>query len=379
MNRRKFAIGIGASLLAASATSAQSQDDGAIHDILQHRIDVEKLTIGMAVCVVTPAHNSFVAYGRERISSNQPVTANTVFEIASLTKIFTALLLANMVRRSEVALEDPVSHHLPSDFQFPAADNRQITLADLATHTSGLPSFPTFPGTAFTPEWYDALARFSVQDLKAWLKEFRPKRPAREAWEYSNMGYALLGLALAHRSGKPYEELLQERVIHPLGLADTIFRPTASMQPRVAEGHYWTLKPIPPFDFGIWAAAGALRSTPRDLTRFATALLPGSRSLVAQDQEFLLTLHRAAPSLGGEQALGWELLDAPAGGSFLSKDGVSWGQAASMVVDTQQRRAVVVFSNTLPHFTSHTPPSGGGVGAADIARHLLRSAIPLGY
>jgi hypothetical protein len=75
------------------------------------------------------------------------------------------------------------------------------------------------------------------------------------------------------------------------------------------------------------------------------------------------------------QALGWEVLDAP-GGAFLSKDGVSFGQAASMVLDTDLRLAIVVFSNTVPDLRP-SAPSGGGIGAADIARHLLRPKIPL--
>jgi len=379
LNRRDFAIGIGRALLVGAAKVIKAAEDQAVHDILRHRVDVEKLTVGMAVCTVTAARKRFLTYGRERLSNDHPVTADTVFEIASITKIFTALLLADMVRRSEVALEDPAARHLPGDFQLPVLDARQITLADLATHSSGLPSFPPFSGTAFTPAWYDALARFSVEDLKVWLKGFQPKQPAGAAWEYSNMGYALLGMALAHRGGKSYEELLQERVLRPLGLRDTTFRPTAAMKPRVAEGHDWTLKPITPFDLGIWAAAGSLRSTPRDLSRFAAAILPGSKLRIARDQEFLLSVRRAAPPIGGIQALGWEVLNAPHGDSFASKDGVAWGQAASMVLDMRERHAIVVFSNTLPHFTSHTSPSGGGVGAADVARHLLRPSIPLGY
>jgi serine-type D-Ala-D-Ala carboxypeptidase/endopeptidase len=379
LNRREFAAGVGSVLLAAATRVTGAQDGQAIRDVLRRRVDVEKVTVGMAVCTVTPTHKRFIAYGRERLSNEKQVTAATVFEIASITKIFTSLLLADMVRGSEVSLNDPAARHLPGDFRLPVKDGRQITLTDLATHTSGLPSFPPFPGTAFTPAWYDAVARFSMEDLKAWLNDFQPKRPADAGWEYSNMGYTLLGMALAHRAEKVFEDLLLERVVRPLDLHDTTFRPTADMQPRIAEGHDWKLNPIPPFDLGIWAAAGALRSTPRDLSRFAAAILPGSKLGIARDQEFLLTVRRAAPPIGGVQALGWEALDAPNGGSFVSKDGVSWGQAASIVLDMQKRQAIVVFSNTLPHFTKHTSPSGGGVGAADIARHLLRPSIPLEY
>ena len=87
-------------------------------------------------------------------------------------------------------------------------------------------------------------------------------------------------------------------------------------------------------------------------------------------------MRRTAPWLGGVQALGWEVLDAP-GGSFVNKDGVTFGQTVSMVFDPDKRTAIVAFSNTEPDM-SHTTLSGGGVGAADIARHLLRPQIALG-
>jgi serine-type D-Ala-D-Ala carboxypeptidase/endopeptidase len=183
-------------------------------------------------------------------------------------------------------------------------------------------------------------------------------------------------MALAHRGGRSYEALLQARVIDSVGLRDTTFYPTPAMAPRLAEGHDLGLKPVPPFTGGIFIAAGALRSTPRDLARLAAAILPGSRSPIARAEEFLLTVRREARWLGGVQALGWEVLDAP-GGAFVNKDGVTFGQTVSMVFDPAKRKAIVVFSNTHPD-TSNSTLSGGGVGAADIARHLLRPQIPLG-
>jgi D-alanyl-D-alanine-carboxypeptidase/D-alanyl-D-alanine-endopeptidase len=372
LNRRDFMMGIGAAAVLGATQALEVDNDDAIRDLLRRRVEVDKRTVGIAVCVVTPDRKRFVAWGRERLGNDRPITSDTVFEIGSITKVFTALLLANMARRGEVGLDDPVARHLPGDFQLPALDGRQITLTDLATHTSGLPRFPTFPGTPFSP------SRFSLEDFKAWLKDFHPQRPAGTAWEYSNQGYALLGMALGHRGGQPYETLLEERVIGPLGLHDTTFHPAAAMESRLAEGHDTALKPEPPSELGIFAAAGALRSTSRDLSSFAAAILAGSSARISPDEQLLLTVRRPAPQIGGVQALGWEVLDAP-GGTFVSKDGVTSGQTASMVFDSDRRLAIVAFSNTFPQFRkTDTSPSGGGVGAADIARHLLRPSIPLG-
>jgi D-alanyl-D-alanine-carboxypeptidase/D-alanyl-D-alanine-endopeptidase len=382
LNRRTFTLGISSAAMAAMAARARAlevDDDNAIREILRRRVEVEKRSVGMAVCVVTPNRKRYVAWGRERLSDSRPVSSETVFEIGSITKVFTALLLANMVRRGEVGLDDPVSRHLPSDFKVPLRDGREITLADLATHTSGLPRWPLLSGDSRPSQAaIDAAARISLQDFKAWLANaaLPQNPPAAGAWWYSNVGYALLGMALANRAGRPYEALLQTRVIDPVGLRDTTFHPTPAMGPRVAEGHDPDLKPLPPFEAGIFVAAGALRSSPRDLARFAAAILPGSRSPIARDQELLLTVRREALWLGGKQALGWEVLDAP-GGTFVNKDGVTFGQTASMSFDPDRRTAVIAFSNSHPDLRNSSL-SGGGVGAGDITRHLLRPQIPLG-
>lgn len=375
LSRRVFMTSISAAAVARAAGSLEVDDDDAIRDILRRRVEMEKRAVGMAVCVATPNRQRFVTWGRERMGDARPVTSDTVFEIASITKVFTALLLADMARRGEVGLDDPVARHLPGDFRLPMLDGRQITLVDLATHTSGLPRWPAISASSLS-SFLEAIARFSLEDFKAWLADFHPQRPAGAGWEYSNAGYGLLGMALAYRGGRPFETLLHARVIAPLGLQETTFRPTAAMGRRLAAGHDSVLKPVPPLELGIFAAAGGLRSTPRDLSRFARAILPGSSAGILANEQFLLTVQRAAPLIGGMQALGWEVLNAP-GGPFVSKDGVSSGQAASMVFDPDSRLAIVTFSNTFPDLRSSTP-SGGGVGAADIARHLLRPQIPLG-
>ena len=268
--------GIGAAAIAQAARAIEFDNDESIRDILRRRVDVEKRAVGMAVCVVKPNGKRFVAHGRERLGDVRQVSSETVFEIGSITKVFTALLLADMTRRGEVGLDDPVARHLPSDFQLPTLDGRQITLADLAAHTAGLPRFPPFPGALLSSSWVEAMARFSVGDFKAWLADFHPRHPAGSVWEYSNAGYALLGMALAHRGGRPYETLLQTRVIDLIGLHDTTFQPTAALGSRLAEGHEAALKPLPPLDLGIFIAAGGLRSTPHDVSWFADAILSNS-------------------------------------------------------------------------------------------------------
>jgi CubicO group peptidase (beta-lactamase class C family) len=364
--------------IAGSAHPLALADDDVIRDLLKRRVDVEKRSIGMAVCVVAPQQTRVVTWGRERSSDDRPISSDTVFEIGSITKVFTALLLANMTRSGEVALEDPVTRHLPGDFRVPELNGRPVTLADLATHTSGLPRWPPIPGQRLSPEWREAVARFSLADFKAWLADVGPAPEAQGGWWYSNAGYVLISLALAHRGDQSFETLLHGRILEPTGLTDTRLNPTEAMLSRLAGGHDTSLNAMPPSKLGLLGAgSGDLLSTPRDLARVAAAMLPGSGARIEPDAKALLAVRRPAGRwFAGAQALGVEERDAP-GGTFLNKDGVTWGQAASLAYEPEKRVAIAVFSNAHPDL-DYATLSGGGVGSADLAQHLLIPQIPLG-
>jgi CubicO group peptidase (beta-lactamase class C family) len=193
-------------------------------------------------------------------------------------------------------------------------------------------------------------------------------------WAYSNVGYCLLGLALATKAGTTYDALLNRRIIGPLKLKDTTLHPTGEATRRLAVGHDPTLAPVPPLDVGIFAPAGALRSTVDDLLSFVSAVLPTSGSPLEAPAQLLLSIRRPAPAIGGEQALGWDVVVGTE--PFVVKDGVTAGQAASIVLDARKQTGVAVLSNALP-MNMKAPPDGG-VGAADLARHLIRPALPIG-
>jgi len=370
VDRRTFLSSLAAGAISLSVRGVPSSIPDAA-EILHRRVDVQRRSVGMAAAIVTGQRSRIFCAGRERLTSDRKVSGDTVFEIASITKIFTALLLANAVRWGKVAIDDPVTKHLPSDFVLPQRDGRPITLADLATHTSGLPSFPPL-------ERNQSLATYSDNDFKAWLASFELTRMPGSQWEYSNAGYTLLGLAIAHRADRSFDEVLQRQLLDPLELHSTFMNPPASAAERLAEGHDRRLKPGPSFDDGIFAPSGGLLSTANDFARFIGALMPGSGSTVEPLQRFLLSMRRPAAASGGQQAIGWEVLPAREG-DFVSKDGVSVFQCASAVIDPIRHLGVIALSNTAAEFrATDTSPSGGGVGAADVARHLLWPSIPLG-
>ncbi len=194
-----------------------------------------------------------------------------VFEIGSITKSFTSLLLAIAAGRREVGLDDPVVEHLPPGTRVPMRAGRPITLTHLATHTSGLPRLP--PGLLLEALRHrdDPYARLSVEDALAALGETRPRCPAAERFAYSNFGVGLLGIALTHAAGVDYETLVRDRITAPLGLSDTVVELDDDRRRRLAVGTKWRGRPT-----GLWtipglAGAGALRSTAADLVTFVRA------------------------------------------------------------------------------------------------------------
>ena len=164
--------------------------------------------------------------------------------------MFTALLLADMSRRGEVALTDPVTRYLPAGITIPTRNGRAITLVDLATHTSGLPFMPA-EGTVTRAQLYQFLAAYHLP------------RDIGTEWEYSNIGYWLLAEAIEARAGMSFETLLRTRVLQPLGMNDSAITLSPALKARLAPGHDMSLQPAPPWSAGSSRCASTSGRIPR--------------------------------------------------------------------------------------------------------------------
>ncbi len=198
------------------------------------------------------------------------LTRDSIFEIGSITKVMTGLLLADMVRRGEVSLDDPASKHSRPHARLPAQGEREITLRDLVAHTSGLPRLP--PG--FAPaDPKDPYADFTADRLYEALAATRFAEDIGTRYEYSNFGYMWLSEMLARRAGKPFEAALAERVLQPLGLSDTAMRLAAPQRARMVAGHDASYRPAPEWTFAPdMGGAGGLRASMADMVRLAQAI-----------------------------------------------------------------------------------------------------------
>ena len=196
--------------------------------------------VGMAVGVLRGDRSWFVGSGTAGPGRPSPPLADTTFEIGSVTKVFTATLLAALVEDGTVTLQDPVQEYLPAHVKLPVR-GRPITLADRrATHTAGLPRLPhgfILRSLRLTGAIPRAATWFTVEDLYAGLPDTRLRRAPRGAPRYSNLGYGLLGHVLAVRVGRSYEELIAERICRPgLELADTVMEVPELARGRFAQG-----------------------------------------------------------------------------------------------------------------------------------------------
>jgi serine-type D-Ala-D-Ala carboxypeptidase/endopeptidase len=228
------------------ASSQTLPSDQEIRQILVDRVDVQHKSVGMVVGIVTPNGRRLIAYGHLNQGDPRELNGDTVFEIGSVTKVFTALLLSDMVQRGEVHLNDPVAKYLPAASPLPDADGRSITLVDLATQTSGLPFLPSDVPLNDVPKAIDVVAGYTPERVYQFLSTWHPTRAIGSKWEYSNLGFGVLGLALASRENTDYESLVRSRITGPLGMDSTGITISPRMKARLASGHDARLQPAPP-------------------------------------------------------------------------------------------------------------------------------------
>ncbi|HKB14403.1 MAG TPA: serine hydrolase domain-containing protein, partial [Vicinamibacterales bacterium] len=278
-------------LAVAASASAQSAavPDADIRKIIAERVDVQRQSVGIVVGLIDASGRRVLSHGALAKGDARPLNGDTLFEIGSITKVFTSLLLADAVERHEVALGDPVSRYLPATVKMPERGGRAITLQDLAMHTSGLPRMPSNFKPADPANPY---ADYSVEQLYQFLSSYELARDIGTQYEYSNLGGGLLGHVLALRAHTDYASLVRERITTPLGMTSTTIVLSPELKARLAVGHSPTLQPVANWDLPTLAGAGALRSTTNDLLTFLAANLGYAQSSLAPAMAAMLAVRR---------------------------------------------------------------------------------------
>jgi CubicO group peptidase (beta-lactamase class C family) len=316
------------------------------------------LTVGVVIGIVDAGGARYFSHGNTSRSGGRPVSESTIYEIGSVTKVFTALALADMAVKGEVGLDDPVQRYLSDPVRVPSRDTFQITLRLLSAQRSGLPRLPSNMAPADPANPY---ADYDERRLSEFLNGYTLTRDPGARYEYSNLGVGLLGLALGRRAGTSYEGLVLRRIAAPLGLASTRVSLTPDLRARLARGHQGENE-ASNWDLDALAGAGALRSTAVDMVRFLAAAMGLTKTPL--DSAFrLMRVIQGDAGPGMRIGLGWHVIWPDSSPAYWHNGGTG-GYHSFIGFDPLQQFGVVVLSNS-----SHS--------IDDIGFHLLKPSFPL--
>ncbi|MEP6692798.1 MAG: serine hydrolase [Gemmatimonadaceae bacterium] len=345
--------------LAAPVARSQVPSDSAVRVMLQQRVQSGAVK-GIVTGTIDPNGTRRVIAAGTTGKPDLPLDANTVFEIGSISKTFTNTILADMVLKGEVSLDDPVQKFLPASVKVPTRSGKQITLLDLATASSGLPRMPANFHPADDKNPY---ADYSVQQMYDFITSYTLPRDPGAKYEYSNLGMGLLGHALALRAGKSYEALLIERVLAPLGMTSTRITLTPAMRGAMAQGYDEAGRAQGPWDLPTLAGAGAIRSTIGDMLKYMAAQRDTTTGPLARAIALTHHVMRAGGNATTSMGLGWHLLSVQ-GRTIVFHNGQTGGYHGFMAIDPQTGANAVMLTNT-------------GTSIDDIGFHLIDSTAPL--
>lgn len=307
-----------------------------------------------------------VQHGVRRIYCYGTARPESIFEIGSITKTFTGLMLAQMAVQGQVRLDEPIRELLPpGTVAKPEGD--EITLVDLSDMHAALPRFPNNL-RASDPD--NTFGEYDREALYAFLGKHGVAQPADAPFVYNNLAVGLLGVGLTNRAGVSYATLLQEQVTGPLGLSDTVTALTPAQKGRLIQGYNEKGRPVPPWELDAFAGVAAIRSTAGDLLTYLEAQLhperlPASAALTPQGKTLpaaitLSHIPRALANNGRHIALNWLRDDAT--GSY-SHDGSTGGYSSSAIFNPEKDYAVVVLYNG---------PAGEADFAVKLGEHVVQ-------
>jgi D-alanyl-D-alanine-carboxypeptidase/D-alanyl-D-alanine-endopeptidase len=339
-----------------SVACAQSRISEEVKASIKVRVD-EGETPGIVVGIIDADGPQYYSYGVKSLKTKESVNENSVFEIGSITKTFTGILLADMVIKGEASLDDPVQKFLPSDVKAPTRNGAFIKLVNLSNHTSSLPRMPDNfnPGNPANP-----FADYSEKQLYDFLNAYPLPRDIGSQYEYSNYAVGLLGHLLAAKKGVTYEKLMIDIIAGPLKLNDTRIAFTPKMKANLAMGHNKGVE-VENWDIISLAGAGAIRSTAVDMLNYIRANLGIGNSKLYQAMQLSHKDSKVGIS-GPIVGLGWHKIITE--GLEITWHNGGTGGYRTFAGFANNGKGVVVLTNST-------------VGADDIGFHLLNPKSPL--
>ena len=356
--RRTLVFFAFALLIPSSAAAQHFPSDEDLTSLIRSRVE-EHRAVGIVLGVMDGDGTTRVVWYGDAGPNARAFGVKSVFEIGSVTKVFTGILLADMVARGEVQLSDPVSDYLPTSVTVPSRGGVEITLLDLATHHSALPRLPDNMSPADPTNPY---ADYTVEQMYEFLSDHELRRDIGSEYEYSNFAVGLLGHALARVGGGSYQDVVRERILEPLGMGMTGIALTEEMQEWMTAGHDQPGGVVPFWDLPTLAGAGALRSNMEDMLTFLAANTGPPQS---QLERSMRNSHEVRENLNAQMGIGlnWHVRSV-GDAKIVWHNGGTAGFHSFIGFDPTSGVGAVVLANSAHDID-------------DIGFHLINPALPL--
>ena len=351
-------------LSTAQETEVASKISTTVKEHIMARVD-NGLNMSIAVGLVDGGDVEFYNYGKSALENGFDVDEHSVYEIGSITKVFTCIMLAEKVLQGDMKLSDPITDYFPDNVKVPSRNSRIITIKDLATHSSGLPRMPdNFTPTNPLNPYFD----YTVDMAYEFMSGHELTRDIGSLFEYSNYGMGMLGHILELKSGKSYEDLIVERIADVFDMNDTRVVFTKSMKDHLARAHS-NGREVENWDLPALAGAGAIRSTTTDMVKFLQANMDTNESVLNKAMKLS---HQVAYKNEGqdfEMGLGWHYVKN--GKTIVWHNGGTGGYRAFAGFVEGTNRGVVVLTN------SDDGIDAIGLKLLDDSRELAMPKIPI--
>ena len=291
-------------------------------------------------------------YGSVSKDSGTPVTSSTEYEIGSITKLFTADLLAWDVQNGKMQLDDAVQKYLPTTVRLPVYGGQAITLRQLATHTSGLPKNPEGGAGTLRVSRVDGILTegyYSDDDVFNFLDTYELTRPPGSKYEYSNLGFSLLGIAEEQVGNASYDDLAAQEITGVLGMPATRVALLPEQRTDLAQGYYAASDrtAVPYALSGGYLGGGGLRSTIQDMAVYLAANIePAQTKLAAVLQMTQEKQSDQGPLPAVAMGLGWQIVGPGTVREQFSKDGSTAGFNSYIAFSRIHRTGFVMLCNS---------------------------------
>lgn len=324
--------------LVASDNRMGSLVDREVDSVVRAYIQKEN-TVGMSIAVIKNGMAHIYNYGETTKGNGRLPTPNSLFEIGSITKTFTATLLAWYANAGVVKLSDPITKYLPDSVKI-NHQLRGITLQMLANHTSGLPRLPDNLAEA-TKDQLNPYKDYTKANLYSYLRVCSLDSKPGEKYAYSNLAVGLLGVILEKVSGKSFEQMVKEIICMPLGMRSTVQHVNPLLKPQMVSLYNEDGNATPAWNFDALAACGSLRSTLNDLIIYVKANMQPTNGRLGKAIQLA---HRQTFNHDVKVALAWHIISVN-GTDYIFHNGGTYGSSSFMAFNSTNKLAVIILSN----------------------------------